>query len=188
MSIDFTQADFDVTKRRELPLLIKKSLINIERGKWHFHPKYHGKAQFFIHYHEGLMYTSSQILKALKSLLESQIAQFTIRSELKKIEALCYQLFENAERHHLIEDHSYFPGFKKIEPKLAAGIDLLENDHKRLSTALFELKISLNQSLLMGFSYSTIGKLYQRAETVDLILTQHLYDEEEIIIPIFLKY
>jgi len=187
MKFDFTQPQYNVTQREELPHSIKKSLISIERSNWFFHPKYHGKAEFFIQYHEGLMNTSIQILSTLKALLDNPGEDSRIYYELNKVKVLCYALFANAHRHHMIEDHSYFPMFRKIELKMGAGIDLLENDHKRLSLALDVLKSSLQQGLHTA-GYSAIGKLYQSAVEVDNILVRHLSDEEEIIIPIFLKH
>ncbi len=188
MLTSFSQPQFNVTQRDKLPASIQESLISIERRRWPFHPKYHGKAEFFIQYHEGLRYTSFQILNSLRKLLDNAGEKSEIDAELKNIGALCYTLFQDAERHHVIEDHSYFPAFRRIEPKLGAGIDLLENDHKCLSSAFAELKSSLNQSLLINSNYSAVGQLYQSAVKVNNILIQHLSDEEEIIIPIFLMH
>ncbi|NQZ32782.1 MAG: hemerythrin domain-containing protein [Oceanospirillaceae bacterium] len=188
MFTDFSSPLVSVKLRDELPIPIKKSLLNIERAQWAHHPKYHGKAEFFIHYHEGLLNTSSYILNTLVELLNGSNDPALHETKLKEIYRAGMSLINNAEHHHKIEDHLYFPEFKRLEPKLGAGIDLLENDHLALSAALGQFSISLNQSMIPGSSYSAWGLLYQSAIDVDRILNRHLNDEEEIIIPIFLRH
>ena len=35
------------------------------------------------------------------------------------------------EQHHQVEDHHYFPLFRRVEPRLAPGFELLESDMAR---------------------------------------------------------
>ena len=40
------------------------------------------------------------------------------------------------EQHHQVEDHHYFPLFRRAEPRLAPGFELLEGDHRALHSAI----------------------------------------------------
>ena len=54
------------------------------------------------------------------------------------------------EEHHQVEDQHYFPVFRRIEPRLAAGFELLEGDHEALHEALGLIVLRANAVLAPG--------------------------------------
>lgn len=95
------------------------------------------------------------------------------------------------DAHHNIEDYHYFPLFKDTEPKLARGFDLLDSDHHVIHSALETNARVANeffQNLQAGGDKARFGADAYAAENEKLIalLTRHLSDEEDLIIPMIL--
>lgn len=96
---------------------------------------------------------------------------------------------QHLDGHHRIESGQYFPIMRKIEPKIGAGIDLLDRDHD----AIHETLEVLYQDGL-AFHRAVAGNAPDAADKAarlsDLIehgarpLLRHLEDEEDIVIPL----
>lgn len=87
--------------------------------------------------------------------------------------------------HHGIEDGQYFPRFVKNYPQLAAGFAILDHDHHRLNAALNTLQQSartLHRSELEDQQLAET--LHQQLSQVGVLLSRHLSDEEDLVIPI----
>ena len=172
--------------RQKLPDVIQSQLLNIERDQWPSHPRYGGKAAFFIQYHGDLLATAATIDEQLQALLDSSLQAFSA-AQLHAVLSASRYLLERAHHHHQIEDHVYFPQFKRIMPKLSHGIDLLDQDHKILNTALHELEIIVHTMIKIDIiANPQLQDFSAKVIRLQKILQRHLYDEEELIIPIFL--
>ncbi len=87
--------------------------------------------------------------------------------------------------HHSIEDGHYFPRFVKSYPKLATGFAILDHDHEVLNAALHDLQQSgraLYRSALEDRQLA--DTLHQQLGQVGILLSRHLSDEEDLVIPI----
>lgn len=93
--------------------------------------------------------------------------------------------------HHMIEDHHYFPKLMTLEPRLAQGFELLENDHQRLDENIEALAEATNLTVGLirpGAADSAAGKVLNLLGLFDGFLDRHLTDEEELVVPIILQY
>ena len=93
--------------------------------------------------------------------------------------------------HHQIEDTHYFPVFQQAERRLARGFDILENDHHAIHDALAANAEAANAFLgVLGQGrdaarFAADAYAANAARLVSL-LTRHLADEEDLIIPLIL--
>ncbi len=87
--------------------------------------------------------------------------------------------------HHNIEDQAYFPTFIRMYPQLKAGFEILDRDHVHLDALLNELQ-ALNGHLAKSDveDKALTEKLHQTLVNVSVLLSQHLTDEEDLVIPI----
>ncbi len=96
---------------------------------------------------------------------------------------------QHLDGHHRVESGQYFPMMRRIEPKIGAGIDLLDRDHDAIHETL--------ETLFHGglaFHRAVVADAPDAAERAhrlsDLIergarpLLRHLEDEEDIVIPL----
>ncbi|WP_019026848.1 hemerythrin domain-containing protein [Colwellia piezophila] len=181
---------WQVDLRKGLPAAIKSQLLPLAREQWSQHARYGGKASFFIQYHGDLLATAAYLKQLLATLLDGSQTLFTWQQLKDPLSAAQY-LVDRAHNHHQIEEQVYFPKFREIMPQLSKGIDLLDKDHQSLDLALDDLS-NMVMSITMGMNTSDVINKQQVKLLTDSILhlqrilQRHLYDEEEVIIPIFL--
>jgi hypothetical protein len=99
--------------------------------------------------------------------------------------------------HHQIEDFEYFPEFRRVEPRLAAGFDRLEREHAGLSRAVDAALAALAELLAVAErapeppDAATPKLAAQRyvdaAATLSSDLLRHLNDEENLVVPLLLE-
>jgi hypothetical protein len=96
--------------------------------------------------------------------------------------------------HHQIEDHHYFPVFRRLAPALGAGIDVLERDHAELdqaARALWNAERELRTVVAGGADDATAavaGRQFAAAASwLCLHIVRHLADEEDLVVPLLLE-
>lgn len=96
---------------------------------------------------------------------------------------------QHLDGHHRIESGHYFPAFRRLEPRIAAGLDLLDRDHDAIHAhleALFQTGLALNRAVAAGAADGA-DCAHRLADVLDRAgpcLTRHLDDEEDIVIPL----
>lgn len=87
--------------------------------------------------------------------------------------------------HHNIEDQAYFPTFIRMYPQLKAGFEILDRDHVHLDALLNELQALNGHLAKSDVEYKALTEqLHQTLVNVSVLLSQHLTDEEDLVIPI----
>lgn len=101
------------------------------------------------------------------------------------------QFLHQLEAHHRLEDATYFPKFRALDPRMQAGFDRLEKDHDVIQTALvtsLDAARGLVAALPRGAASARIASDSYAAATKRLaqLLARHLADEEDLVIPAML--
>ncbi len=96
------------------------------------------------------------------------------------------------ESHHSVEDHHYFPVFRRAEPDLARGFDVLDNDHETLHHAIEAIVGIANRVLQQPATdplafHGEMERFRESYETLGRTLVLHLGDEEDLIIPLLIE-
>ncbi|WP_298854704.1 hypothetical protein [uncultured Ruegeria sp.] len=73
-------------------------------------------------------------------------------------------------------------------PQLDHGLKLLDGDHKVLDAALDETQQALDELNETSVCRDSLADLHKGSLALNNILNRHIWDEEEVIIPIFLKH
>jgi len=100
--------------------------------------------------------------------------------------------------HHQIEDVEYFHAFRRTEPRLARGFDLLVQEHAELNgdvdaalAALGELRAAAEHTAQAGAA-ATLALAAQRyveiTERLCERLVRHLRDEEDLVVPLLFEH
>lgn len=103
------------------------------------------------------------------------------------------QFLQHLDGHHNIETHHYFPTMRKVEPKIGAGIDLLDRDHDAIHghlDSLFQTGLAFHQGV-SGNALTASDAAARLAAALDKAgpaLARHLEDEEDIVIPLISKH
>lgn len=95
---------------------------------------------------------------------------------------------QHLDGHHRIESGHYFPQFRRLEPRIQAGIDLLDRDHDAVHAhleALAEHGRAYHQAITTRSPAEDAAR--RLADVIDRAskpLIRHLDDEEDIVIPL----
>lgn len=101
-------------------------------------------------------------------------------------------LVNGLHEHHTIEDTHYFPQLSRHDPRITSGFDMLEADHHALDAALGgfvgDANVALQAIQNGGAVRDTTGALADRLDHLTRLLDRHLTDEEDLIVPVLLKF
>ena len=102
-------------------------------------------------------------------------------------------LLTDLRGHHQVEDFHYFPVFRRLAPRLAVGIDVLEHDHSDLDhdalaarNALRELRATLAEGDATATAALAGQQFAAAASRLCLQIGRHLNDEEDLVVPLLL--
>ena len=146
----------------------------------------HPTARRWLHMHGGFRAHQAEMGAMIEAWRAGTIDVPTLHRAL--IPAL-QQFLQHLDGHHRIESGHYFPALQQLEPRIAAGIDLLDRDHDAIHVhieAMVETGRALHQTVAGGADDAT-DRASRLAEVLDRVapeLTRHLDDEEEIVIPL----
>jgi len=188
MKIDLNAIENSVLTRKALPASLRPTLLEQTKSDWSKHPRFDGKAAFFMNIHRNLINGNASMTQALEDMLDMSESDLPIVIQQSRLLPAGKNLISFAHGHHEIEDHGYFPQFALLYPELDRALALLDGDHKVLDEALHGAEEALD---LLGAGDPTrdgISTLYKHSKALELILDRHINDEEEIIIPIFLRH
>lgn len=188
----FTDLDpslYPVDSRTGLPDALRVLLEDYPREQWAEHPGFDGLIRFWLQRH--LMFR--RILAALQETAQDGMdRKLDGRRLAGTIARHGGMLVQELHTHHMIEDTHYFPVLQGHDARIARGFDILDADHNALDAHLAAFTEAAN---------ATLGELSGGADTVDPaarfqgaltgltgLLDRHLEDEEDLIVPVLLRY
>ncbi len=180
---------FSLGSRGGLPDTLRVLLDSFPPEGWRTHPQFSALIQFWLERH--LMF------RQLQRALQDEARGFLggARDPVGYAQALSRDagFFLNPlHGHHHIEDQHYFPTLRRLEPRLAPGLDLLDSDHCALDALLGGLADRANAVLRDlgsgGRGVDPTGRFATDLERFAGFLDRHLTDEEEIVVPILLAH
>ncbi|KRU22756.1 hemerythrin [Psychrobacter piscatorii] len=140
------------------------------------------KTSFWLSIHADIRKRQHVLIQISDAYRSGDIEWLEYRSQISpRINQYIFKLHQ----HHNIEDTGYFPQFMRMYPQLKAGFEILDRDHVHLDTLLNELQV-LNSRLASSNTEdkALVELLHQRLMDASELLSQHLTDEEDLVIPI----
>ena len=178
----------DLEKRLGLPDDLRFLLAKYPREDWTAHDNIQGLASAWLQRHD--------MFREFGRILEGAIGDHredrTTPEEFARFFAPRLRFFlGQLNGHHSIEDEHYFPLFAKAEKRLKSGFDILDSDHHVIHESLERNAEAANGFLRALHEDAGRQRLAAEAyanENARLIamLTRHLADEEDLIIPLIL--
>jgi len=96
---------------------------------------------------------------------------------------------QHLDGHHRVESGHYFPMMRTVEPRIGAGLDLLDRDHDAIHAhleALFQAGLAFHRAVSTSApdARDHVARLADALAAAGPPLTRHLDDEEDIVIPL----
>ncbi len=116
--------------------------------------------------------------------LRNRLSEFTTTGPLFRLKANCLGFCLLVHRHHTAEDAQLFPVVRQSAPHLAAAVDRLESDHRRVAVLLERVESAAD----------ALAEEVARDRLVEALreLSEHLLDhldfEEQTLGPVFASW
>lgn len=143
-------------------------------------------ATHWLAMHEGFRQASRHMGQVAGAYRAGDIDMRTFHDRLLPTLA---RFLPHLDGHHNIETGHYFPIFRRIEPRISDGIDLLDRDHDAVHAQLETLAArgnALHRAVRSGQpdAADEAARLADALDSAGSGLLRHLEDEEDIVIPL----
>lgn len=174
--------------RAGLPDDLRWLVEKYPREDWQVHDNVHGMASMWLQRHDMFRELGGTLTGGIGDYREGRLdAQGFARWFAPRLN----YFLGNLDGHHNVEDHHYFPVFANAEKRLKRGFEILDADHHLIHEAL-ERNAETASAFLRALKESEDRQRFaadayaeENARLVAM-LTRHLDDEEDLIIPLIL--
>ena len=177
-----------VDRRRKLPDDLRFLLEKYPRETWNGHANLGETARFWLQRHDMFRELGGMLQKSVADYREGLLPPVDFAQWFApRLRFFLHQL----HGHHQIEDLHYFPVFAEAERRLQRGFDILDSDHHVIHDAL-ERNAEKAREFLIALKQDEDRKRFaadayaDENERLIHMLTRHLVDEEDLIIPLIL--
>ncbi|MEN0001489.1 MAG: hemerythrin domain-containing protein [Pseudomonadota bacterium] len=172
--------------RSGLPDSLRILLEEYPRQGWEADPAYNGLISFWLDRH--MMFR--RILEKLHTnAVDCRDGNTDPKSHVAQLARFGSMFVGELHGHHNIEDVHYFPLLAKKDARIKAGFDLLDSDHHALDGHLNKFVERANAVLQPSIDPQTaLGRFLDNVQRLERLLDRHLVDEEEVVVPVILKY
>ena len=182
-------APLTLDSRTGLPDALRVLLAEYPKQNWDQDPRFEGLLRFWLDRH--LMFR--KILKTMRDdtekLLNKDLSAKFYAAHLSRYGGMFVQ---GLHEHHSIEDHHYFPKLIDLDARISQGFDILDADHHAIDDHLNRFVSGANAVLEYRDDATIMApkadKLLMQLGNLERLLNRHLTDEEELVVPVVLKY
>lgn len=179
----------DLDSREGWPPELLVLLARHPRAAWPDRPDLGMTAQFWLDRHGAFRQLGKALQDDTDAFRQGKTAPVDFQARFpRRLQVFLGEL----HGHHQVEDHHYFPVFRRAEPHLARGFEVLDCDHQTLHAGLMATAEAAN-GLLQAMARSPVaaeGPAETYAEVSAALfhrLRRHLDDEEDLVIPLLLE-
>jgi len=176
-------------QRDGLPDPLRALIKAFPRDGWEENENYSRLIAFWLDRHMMFRRLLDQMERDAQLAMDRVEPPETYKRKLSRFGGM---LINELHGHHHIEDAQYFPVMAQLDRGAAQGFDILDRDHHSLDGILNDLAETANGVLrhegdAAGFLDSAAA-MKHRLDAFKPMLNRHLIDEEELVVPVLLKY
>ncbi|WP_027146374.1 hemerythrin domain-containing protein [Mesorhizobium sp. WSM3626] len=158
------------------------------RENWQAHANIHGMANMWLQRHDMFRELGGMLTGGIDDYREGALAAPDFA---RWFAPRLNHFLGHLDGHHNVEDYQYFPAFTKAEPRLKRGFDILDADHHTIHEGL-ERNAEAANAFIRTLQESEDKQRFaadayaEENSRLIAMLTWHLADEEDLIIPLIL--
>lgn len=162
------------------------------RDRWHAVAHLAGAASAWLHFHAGFRRGGEALSDLIETVRKGDLPAPLFKARFASASSA---FLSGLEGHHGIEDGHYFPMFRKAEPRLQHGFEILDSDHAAIHAALRSFA-DCTGAVLRGIdpkadALNSESQFACESLAADLAqfrrhLLRHLDDEEEVVVPLMI--
>lgn len=172
--------------RSGLPDALTVLLKEYPRAGWESHPGYEGLIRFWLDRHMMFRRILEKLAAQTRETMDKRLPYDQFRLQTGRLGSAFVQELHG---HHSIEDAHYFPVLSQKDPRIARAFDILDHDHHALDAHLNAFVETANGALRPEQQDDrAVAKFLDNLDSLERFIERHLIDEEEIVVPVILKY
>ncbi len=181
--------DLALNTRAGLPDALRVLLAEYPRDGWERDPGFDGLIRFWLDRH--LMFR--RLMTEMRSNTEALIDHKLDTGRYLSVVSRYGGMFVNGlHEHHTIEDTYYFPKLSQRDTRITKGFDILDSDHHAIDAYLNAFVEKANTVITKADNRTKLqdaaGAFQGHLTELEQLLNRHLLDEEELIVPVILKF
>ncbi len=181
--------DLALETRIGLPDALRVLLEEYPRDAWEQDPGFDGLIRFWLDRH--LMFR--RLMKEMRGTTEALIDHKVDAGRYLAVVSRYGGMFVNGlHEHHTIEDTYYFPKLSQRDGRITTGFAILDSDHHAIDGYLNTFVEKANAVIAKADDRTGLqdaaGAFRTQLKELERLLNRHLMDEEELIVPVILKY
>lgn len=158
----------------------------LPRDRW---ASLHETAAFWLQMHDGFRRQQAEMAAA--------VADWRMQGDTRAFHArlipVLQSYLQHLDGHHRIESRHYFPQFRRVEPRIQGGLDLLDRDHDAVHhdlEAMLNAGRAFHGEMRAGTPdpSTSANRLADAVVSAAAPMLRHLEDEEDIVIPLIQKH
>lgn len=175
--------------REKLPDALRVLLADYPRDAWQNDPGFDGLIRFWLDRHLMFRRLMAEMGSVTDKLLDRKLTPDQFAANLSRYGGM---FVNGLHEHHTIEDSVYFPKLMQKDKRISRGFDILDADHHALDTFLASFVTTANGVLQASGPRDALqdkaGAFQAELARLEKLLNRHLVDEEELVVPVLLRY
>lgn len=178
-----------LTDRQGLPEALSVLLDEYPREAWESSDNFGALIRFWLDRHLMFRKLIASLQSETERALDGNLDERMLATRVSRYGSM---LVGELHGHHNVEDVHYFPRLRELDARLETGFDLLDSDHHALDGMIETFTENAN-GLLKTVGAKTDWRAPAETFRKGMIrferdLDRHLVDEEDLIVPVLLKY
>ena len=179
----------NLSDRDALPEALRVLLAEYPREAWESADNFGALIRFWLDRHMMFRRLMTSLHNETERALDGTLDARMYAARVSRFGSL---LVGELHGHHNVEDVHYFPRLRQLDARLETGFDLLDSDHHALDGLIEGFTEGANTVL------KTVGDTSDWRAPAEVFrkglvrfernLDRHLVDEEDLIVPVLLKY
>ncbi|MCK0096917.1 hemerythrin domain-containing protein [Yoonia sp. F2084L] len=178
-----------LAKRAQLPDALRVLLAEYPRDGWEADPGFDGLIRFWLDRHLMFRRLMREMREGTEALLDRKTAPDRYAAMVSRYGGM---FVNGLHEHHTIEDTYYFPKLATKDARIEKGFAILDKDHHDIDAFLASFVDRANEIIQTSADRDTLqtvaGSFQQELAKLEGLLDRHLIDEEELIVPVILRY
>ena len=175
--------------RQGLPDALRVHLEDYPREAWESSDNFGTLIRFWLDRHMMFRRLMTSLQGETERALDVNLDERMLAARVSRYGSM---LVGELHGHHNIEDVHYFPRLRQLDRRLEKGFDLLDGDRLALDALLETFSVSANNvlnSVSNGADWRAPTDVFCKGlHGFKRDLNRHLVDEEDLIVPVLLKY
>ena len=175
--------------RDGLPDALRVLLEDYPREAWESDPAFSALIRFWLDRHLMFRRLLAGLDEDTRTMLDGDMDPRAYGARLSRLGG---HFLQNLHGHHQIEDAHYFPRLSTLDDRLRRGFEILDRDHHAIDGHLARFADEANAVLrnIEGARppLAEVETMRRGIARMTGFLDRHLTDEEELIVPVLLKY